>query len=170
MKALMTASLIVAAILVSSGCRGTPLADSPAPVDARSIHTSMHCGLSASEPAAFLVENRQQWAQLARQLSSTEIGGPKLPSVDFEQERLLVVSMGQRTSGGYALRFVEAQRRPEQVLSVTVEWQQPAPGTMQAAVMTQPCQIIAIPQGDYRLIEVVDQRGQLRFRLPTDPR
>lgn len=166
MKSLIAGTLTLSALLVAGGCRATPSADSTVPVDARSVHASAHCTLS-NEQTAFLVESQKEWAQLGRQLSSVEIGGPRLPSVDFAREQLLVVSMGQQSSGGYALGFIDAQRRPDQVLAVTVEWQRPAPDTMQAAVMTQPCQIIAIPKADYRLIEIIDQQGALRFRLPN---
>ena len=135
--------LILTAIL---GCE--PLPDDVG-LRITQVMQSEYCG--AEQPAAYVIEQESQWQSLQR-------GGERfLPDPSTansnnhhyaelaEGKLLVVVAAGQKPSSGYRVvvdTYDWQRERDELTLKVTLE--SPAADTMQAAVLTSPCSVIAI--------------------------
>lgn len=124
-------------------------------VEVRSVHQGQYCsqetaGLYLIEPAelASLAEGQ---GGLADRWEKTE--SPTPPNVK-SHERLILVSMGQKSSGGYALAL--ATNRAELkggIINLPIKAQQPAAGSMQTMQITSPCLIIALPASGYTAVK-----------------
>ncbi|MBC6904853.1 protease complex subunit PrcB family protein [Saccharophagus sp. K07] len=65
-------------------------------------------------------------------------------------ERLILVSLGQKPSGGHSLSLAgEAAKVADGVVTLPLSAQQPVPGSMQTMQLTYPCLIIALPTRGY---------------------
>ncbi len=80
------------------------------------------------------------WAEHA-----VDVNRPALPpKVDFENEMVIAVAMGNRPTGGYLVEIVDVQLKGR-ALKVLVAEQLPARGVIQVQRVTQPFQFIALP-------------------------
>ena len=85
------------------------------------------------------------------------------PIVDFTQNGVLLLSMGQQRTGGYAIRLIdEAMHVAGGSAEIKVRWQEPDPGMMVAQVITHPCVFIKVPRGEYRIVRAIDQNNKVR--------
>ncbi|MES9970634.1 MAG: protease complex subunit PrcB family protein [Candidatus Thiodiazotropha sp.] len=106
-----------------------------------------------------------------KQSNSVSIGdsSPK-PSVDNNTDRdqfwIIRVNMGQQPSGGYGLRLLSEQLDiTANTATVTLEWLQPKPGSVQMQALTYPCIYLKLAKSDYSQLEIADQEGEIRFQL-----
>jgi hypothetical protein len=80
-----------------------------------------------------------------------------LPEVDYDKQDLILYALGQKPTAGYAIELYKDEARIEkQTLYLPVRLQRPEAGSMQAQVITSPCQIYSLPQADYAKIVVED--------------
>lgn len=93
-----------------------------------------------------VVEEPQAWEALWGTLTSRQPQAPALPSVDFSRERLVVVSMGERPSGGYSIE-VEGVFLSGGTLYVSVLEVSPGSDCMTTTAMTQPVDAVVVPAG-----------------------
>ena len=92
------------------------------------------------EPAELVIRNRaaleSAWARLFDQVQ-----GNPAPAVDFTRETVLLVALGRRSSGGYAVRVDAVTRRGESaVVRYTVT--SPGPGCMSTQALTSPVEVV----------------------------
>ncbi len=103
--------------------------------------------------------------------NSIALGGGSLvfSSVDFKADYVLLVSMGDQRTGGFALRY---QPKPveidQSVATLYIEWIEPRRGQMLIQMLTQPCLVLAVPKGPYKTIQVKDQTRQLLGTIKID--
>lgn len=104
--------------------------------------------------------------------SSAELSArlPNFTAADIDamlkNERVLMISMGTRPTAGYLLSLTPARARLDRkILSISIIWREPAPDSIVAQVITQPCLIVAVEKGDYNEVRAVDQNGVERARL-----
>lgn len=91
----------------------------------------------------------------------------KTPELDFQTDIGLLLYMGQKNSGGYAMLLAkQALMIKDNTARLAIEWKTPQPGMMQTQALQSPCMIIKLPTGNYRKLEVIDQHGIMRFALP----
>lgn len=89
-----------------------------------------------------------------------------LARIDFDRFSVLGIFMGRRPTGGYRLALAGSGLRIQEGTAVLrVDWIEPAPDAMVTQMVTSPCLLVRIPRGDYRRIEVQDQRGMVRCRI-----
>jgi hypothetical protein len=93
-----------------------------------------------------VVQEPQAWEALWSTLTSRQSQAPARPSVDFSRERLVVVSMGERPSGGYAIE-VDGVFLSGGTLYVSVQEVSPGSDCMTTAALTQPVAAVAVPAG-----------------------
>ena len=68
---------------------------------------------------------------------------------------------GRRPTAGYSIAVVRAERAGG-ILTVHVDWQEPAPGMAAAQVITHPCVVLQLAPLDVERVRVVDQVGHVR--------
>jgi hypothetical protein len=87
-------------------------------------------------------------------------------SLDQERFWIVRVNMGQKPSGGYALRLISEQVEvSSDTARVSLQWLQPKPGTAQIQALTYPCLYLQVAKGNYTRLEIVDQEGAVRHDL-----
>lgn len=107
-----------------------------------------------------VIQDQEQWRKWWRRHNTVEerIDGktrPKpAPKVDFSEETVLAVTMGRRSSGGYAIRFTEIRRKGD-VVTAVFQIKSPGPEEMVTMALTSPFAVIAIPkhEGPVKFIE-----------------
>lgn len=73
------------------------------------------------------------------------------PPVDFESDGVIAVFMGERATGGHAIQVERVARRDQELL-VDVVLQTPGPECMTTQALTQPYQLVLVPQAAPRAI------------------
>jgi hypothetical protein len=75
--------------------------------------------------------------------------GDAPPTVDFERRSVIVLFMGQQSSGGHSVAATSVVSRGE-VLHVMVRFRVPGAGCMSTTVLTSPYQVVSVPAGATR--------------------
>lgn len=76
---------------------------------------------------------------------AADVNRPALPpKVDFGNEMVIAIAMGNRPTGGYLTEVVDIQLRGR-TLKVLVAERSPEPGVIQIQRATQPFQFVALP-------------------------
>jgi len=110
--------------------------------------------------------NDYQAVSLAISQQMTGDTAPRLPPVNFEKSRALLVSMGQQRTGGYAVNLAKQQLRIDNDAAIVeVQWLEPEPGMMLVQMLSNPCLLIEVPRGEYRKIQVLDQSKHVRASM-----
>jgi hypothetical protein len=93
------------------------------------------------------VEQRFEWITGSRDFSrlweTLHAGDP--PVVNFEHDGVIAVFMGERATGGHAIRVERVARSADELL-VEVVLQMPGPECVTTQAFTQPYQIVLVPQ------------------------
>lgn len=140
-----------------------PVLANTVPLSAKVLRNTAHCGDYVSAPAVI-------WIQQSEELKRLYAGFPGIqqhtpPSVDFANEGVLLIAMGQHPTAGYGLVLEpNSVQLGDSTLKVTVAWQEPAPGYLQAQVITHPCLLLKLPAVPFRHIQVLDSDGHVRLQ------
>lgn len=105
-----------------------------------------------------VLRSDSEWAALWDAIYSNVSPKPVLPFVDFDENVVVVASLGARSSGGYAID-VAAVYRTSADLHVVVRETSPAPSCVVTTAETQPVVAVQVPRDD-GAIEFVE-RGSL---------
>ena len=110
------------------------------PIELREIAKGGFSGIN--EPARLVITNETQWAKVWEKHSVRRTPVPPLPKVNFEEETVLFVGMGQRNTGGFSISIERVEEEKDQVL-VSVQTKSPAPGGITLQALTAPFHIVA---------------------------
>jgi hypothetical protein len=145
-QALAVAGLLVAFLL--AGCHEIgvePGEDAVmTEVDVRDLDLGQHSGHEQEDRR--LITSQSDWESFWQQHRDPMTEEEEAPAVDFDQERIIAVLMGQRPNGCYAIMVSEvlrdeaAQRTVANVTSVV-----PSPEAMCPQVIVHPFHFIAVP-------------------------
>ena len=138
------------------------------------VYRSDYCGVS--EPTSYIIADESQWRAITqsdqrflRDSPATETSR-RFQSL-AEESLLVLVAAGQKPSAGYSIRVdTSAWSREQNDLVLNVVQGSPPADSMQAAVMTSPCVVIAI--GNYHGLEQLRLAGfdsedsELAIRVP----
>jgi hypothetical protein len=129
----------------------------------RVLGGSLYC--SRQEPAP-LVRQAGSAAEYTRLLAEYDLDGPAL---DFTNEIVVLVALGQRPTLGYALEPATS-RIPIQngtaVIPMVVR--EPPPDAMVGQALTSPCLVLGLERAGLSAVEVKDQDGRLLGRTPVE--
>jgi hypothetical protein len=135
------------------------------------VFRSDYCGVS--EPTSYIIANESQWRAITqsdpRFLRDTPATETSSRFQSLAKESLLVlVAAGPKPSAGYSIRIdTGTWSREGNELALTVVQGSPPADSMQAAVITSPCVVIAI--GNYHGIEQLRLTGfdsELAIQVP----
>jgi len=143
-----------------AGC-ATLSASGAQPLRAEQVYSAIQCGSDDKSARAAWIADQAAWRQLSAKLHpAPEVG------VDFDREGLLLVEMGERATAGYGVDLAAPEVEVRAGTAwVRTRWTMPAPGTINAQVITSPCVVIKLPKGDFDAIRVVDQNDKQRARI-----
>lgn len=168
MQQLICLNLLIAALFLS-GCVNTPPgAAADATVELDPVHTGSVCSGAPRVPKAMWIDSRQALNLQWKRMLSHRIGEgkPPTPQVEWDTHGILLVHMGQKTTGGYRLELAHPHGRLQAGSAlVTINWIEPPAGAIAAQMITSPCLMLKIQRGEYRSVEIVDQSGRQRARV-----
>ena len=129
---------------------GAPGATLPSPPDGMTgagqqgtrIHRATSSGFTGPEQLVLRDQAawRAAWARVHQ-----EPGAPALPSVDFTREMVVVLALGERSSGGHQVRFdAIAVSGNDAVVRYTVT--EPDPSCMTTQAITAPVDVVRVPR------------------------
>ncbi len=158
-------ALITTALLAAGGCgssaqpsatiRDESTVTAPPQTAARLLSASQS---GFTEPAELAVRERGEfaaaWATLHRGLP-----GNAPPEVDFSRRTVVLLALGERSSGGYSVRF-DGITREEGGAVVRYTVTRPGPGCMTTQAITSPVDVVSVSRVEgavrFERQEVVD--------------
>lgn len=97
-------------------------------------------------------------------LASSGGAPPALPAIDPGAQPVLLLSMGTQPTPGYRVSpGAELPHSDADTLMVPMRWSQPPPGLMLPQVITTPCLLFSVANGNFNRIEIIDQQGKARL-------
>jgi hypothetical protein len=145
----VTASRLIS-VFCSIALAACSTQSTPTQLNLRSVYQSQHCG---DETAGLRWLARDAFTALVRGPGTVQhLGAATVPAI-AEAETLLLVSLGQKNSGGHGISLASEQAPIEGgTVELPLRIQQPAAGGFQTMQLTTPCLVIALPSGEYSRI------------------
>ncbi len=167
MMARLTSSLGLTMILSACGpgLSQSPVTDSTEPVQLEVVYRGNRC--AAVEPGIQVIRDTAAWTEWRRQRDRQVLsaaGGPddEAAAIDFGQFTVIVISMGQRPTPGYAVEVPgDSAMLQEGSLIINSVWQRPAEGAILPQVLTSPCVAITVPAAQYDAVQIKNQQGDI---------
>jgi len=97
------------------------------------------------KPGRVVVLTAEKWPTLWQYMHASVIEKPPLPPVNFDQQIVIAVYLGLRSTGGFAISITQVALVGEH-LEVTVQQTTPQPGQMVTQSLTQPYSVVVIPR------------------------
>ena len=173
-KGLLALAELLVIVLVLNGCASDSLAQADQ-VTVEPIFKSQFCSQTRSEFSLQWFDDAASWEAYRASLE----GDPRIrfyPPSATAVSRVLVVSLGEQTSSGYDLALAEQPPIIEQVdgareLVVPLAVRRPAPGSINAMVMTRPCIGLSIAtESQFDYVTVTDSTGAALGRIAVKAR
>lgn len=129
------------------------------------LYSSRQCSYYQKEPVAIWVNDAEQLQAVIKTIRRDTLTDNdfSLPDVDFEKAAVLLIQMGQKTTLGYAIELnrADALTVKQGQAQVMLNWVQPSSGNMVAQMISSPCVLLKLQQGDYHSVQVLDQQGDV---------
>lgn len=92
-----------------------------------------------------VIRSQEEWGAFWARVYAPLRPVPELPAVNFEESVIVVASMGERSSGGYAIDVDEVEQT-DAGLRVVVRETSPGASCMTTAALTQPVVAVRVPR------------------------
>ncbi len=146
-----------------SGLNAPPATEATEPVHV--LYRGIHC--PATQPGIRVIRDAASWSEWQRrqqQMSFSTSNEPEqeAAALNFSQVTVIVISMGQKPTPGYAVDVPEGSvtlQGPS--LTISTVWQQPPEGAILPQVITSPCVAITVPTAQYSTVKVENQHGDI---------
>jgi hypothetical protein len=93
------------------------------------------------------IRNQAEWTELWKRHAANKPKQPLLPEINFGQEMVVAVFLGEKPTGGYGIQIIQVAKTDRGV-EVSYREQSPAPGAMTIQALTQPFHIVRIPKNN----------------------
>lgn len=151
-------SLLAGCALLIGCAASNTVEEKPGDPLVRQVIQSAHCGLTGPGLAYVSTDER---LQKLLELPTQNLAVQQLRQVNLEQEHLLFVTLGEKSTGGYSVRLASASvDSPGNTLRLSMAVRSPAPDMMVTQVITSPCAVVAVPAEDWPEIRVSGVRDQ----------
>jgi hypothetical protein len=110
-----------------------------------------------------VITDRATWQAFWDDFHSTVVPKPEPPAIDFDARMVIAATLGERTSGGYAISVPEVAREGD-ALYVVIEEAAPGTDCVTATVMTTPAVAVSVPAPGARSCS-----WSARSRIPAGP-
>lgn len=140
------AVLGVSALLVACAGSGDQSGDG-APL-ARQLTVSDHCGLTG--PGLIHLESAADVKKI-QSLENQRLNLPSDGDLDFSEEHIVLVALGQKNTGGYGLTLDDAMIEDD-ILELRFNLSEPGEGAMTTQALTTPCIAVAVSAEGWRQV------------------
>jgi len=90
-----------------------------------------------ADSALLVVRDSSAWQELWQRVNRPFIPAPPVPTIDFQQEMIIVAALGTRPTAGHDV-VIEGAEQDSAGIQILVRRSEPAPGCPVAAAVTQP--------------------------------
>lgn len=104
-----------------------------------------------------VIRNRDEWNAFWKRHDSTNTPPALAPIVDFDREMVVGIFLGEKSTGGYEVEIVRAERRDSSLYFYYRE-ESPPPNAMVTQALTQPFHLVKITKDQKQ------QNPQIIFR------
>lgn len=113
------------------------------PVDFTILKSGMHSGYPVEGNVEKVISTQEQFKTEWNKIFSHSTNNPELPAIDFETEKVILIMLDHKPTGGYAINGIEVNKSGDKVV-VSYHEVQPGDrcGTIQA--ITRPYKLISI--------------------------
>ncbi|MBA3766557.1 MAG: protease complex subunit PrcB family protein [Acidobacteria bacterium] len=146
--------------------QGTPLPITQLGPKRSGPRFSLTLGSGIWDRRRMVIRDRETWSDAWKRIHSPGPTHdpyptmPPLPAIDFSREMLVVVTMGERPTGGYAIIVDGVYERAKQI-EIVVRNISPGRGCGTTQSLTQPVDIVQLPKREgsivFRDLEVVNE-------------
>lgn len=151
MKTSLVTTLVGAVALTwLAGCSATGEAQPEESIKIRQITQSAHCGLTGPG-VAYLRSSEERETML--DVSGQNMATDAVRNVDLSREDLVIVTLGQKPTGGYSVGLTGAHEQ-ERVLDLVMQVSAPGPDMMVTQVITSPCVVLAVEKRSWKQVRV----------------
>ena len=114
-------------------------------VETRLSMTSVEKGQRSGirEALQTVIRNRDEWNAFWKRHASTNTPPALAPIVDFDREMVVGIFLGEKSTGGYEVEIVRAERR-DSALYFYYREESPPPGAMVTQALTQPFHLVRV--------------------------
>ncbi len=101
-----------------------------------------------------VIDEPEEWVDFWAELNANIAPTPDAPAMDFDSHVVIAATMGQKPTGGYAIRIEEVSRTGEDLRVVVVETS-PGAGCITTQALTAPATAVTVarPVGDVEFVE-----------------
>lgn len=99
----------------------------------------------------------EKFKKIFREIHSNQLPPPVPPEIDFQNSFVLIISMGEKPTTGYAIT-VDQIARHQDVLKVKIHITEPSQGKLHAPMLTQPFIVVKIQK--YRGLNKIEFLNQ----------
>jgi PrcB C-terminal len=99
------------------------------------------------ETSQIVIRNQSEWQTLWKKHVSTDSNPAVLPAIPFDKEIVAAVFLGEKTTGGYDVEIVAAERTPGTFI-ISYREKRPPSGGIVIQALTQPFHIIRLARDD----------------------
>lgn len=167
MRGLIWIGLLMAVTAVT-GCVNTPQgAAADATVAIEVVHAGSVCSGAPRLPKATWIDSHQDLSRHWQRLLSHRLGDgkPLIPQVEWDTHGLVLIHMGQKTTGGHRLELAQPHGRVHAgSVLVRINWVEPPAGAITAQMITSPCLLLKFQRGEYQSVVILDQSNHQRAK------
>jgi hypothetical protein len=98
-------------------------------------------------PLQTVIRNQDEWNVFWKRHSSTDANPMLVPIIDFNREIIVGIFLGEKSTGGYEVEIVRAERRDSSLYFYYRE-ESPSPGAMVTQALTQPFHLVRVAKYD----------------------
>jgi PrcB C-terminal len=107
------------------------------------------------EPLQLVIRTQDEWNAFWKRYSSINTNPPPAPIIDFNREMVVGVFLGEKSTGGYEVEIVRAERRDSSLYFYYRE-ESPAVGAIVTQVLTQPFHLVKVAK--YQNLQITFRR------------
>ena len=107
------------------------------------------------EPLQIVIRNQDEWNAFWKRHSSTDTNPLPAPIIDFDREMVVGIFLGEKSTGGYEVEIVRAERS-DSSLYFYYRKKSPAAGAMVTQALTQPFHLVKVAK--YQNLQIIFRR------------
>ena len=117
------------------------------PVSFQTVDKGIYSGVK--ERLQIVIREQSEWKDFWQRHASIKANQPPPPTINFGDQIVVAVFLGDKSTGGYEIAIISAERS-NGVLTVSFSEKEPRPGAITTQAFTQPFHIVrvAIPRAE----------------------
>lgn len=163
MKTLVISTSIVLLAGLFNACmaQNNDMTKTQNPISVSKVFTNHQCNIAGPTSAQW-IDSKPQLMSVIKQVNSHIINAkPSIPDINFNTTGILVISMGTQRSGGYGLSLTKSPIVvKDNTATLKINWRKPAKGMMTIQMLTNPCLILKIQKGNFKILRIVTLTGK----------